>query len=173
MTISLKVQEILIWHDTPQLFTAKNKIGGFYVCLAVDDKDGQSQFLAVAISTNRLQELKTGKIDLYTVFASPELETWFLVNDFENDTLTIEPFSGEIPESWLPIPDEYLPQAALLSPETFAVVKVGAVAKEAGMNPTLLRQYLSGAKRPSREQALRVQNALHQVARQLLDIRLV
>jgi hypothetical protein len=173
MTISLKVQEILIWHDTPQLFTAKDKIGGLYVCLAVDDKDGQSQFLAVAISTNRLQELKTGQIDLYTVFASPELETWFLINDFENDTLTIEPFSGEITESWLPIPGEFLPQAALLSPETFAVVKVGAVAKEAGMNPTLLRQYLSGAKRPSREQALRVQNALHRVARQLLDIRLV
>ena len=173
MKISLKVQDMLIWHDTPQLFTAKDKIGGLYVCLAVDDKDGQSQFLAVAISTNRLQELKTGKIDLYTVFASPELETWFQVNDFENDTFTIEPFSEEIPESWLPIPDEYLPKAALLSPETFAVVKVGAVAKEAGMNPTLLRQYLSGAKRPSREQALRVQNALHRVARQLLDIRLV
>jgi hypothetical protein len=173
MTITLKVQEILIWHDTPQLFTAKDKIGGLYVCLAVDDKDGQSQFLAVAISTNRLQELKSGKIDLYTVFASPELETWFQVNDFENDTFTIEPFSEKIPESWLPIPGEYLPQAALLSPETFAVVKVGAVAKEAGMNPTLLRQYLSGAKRPSREQALRVQNALHRVARQLLDIRLV
>lgn len=56
MKILLKVHEILIWHDTPQLFTAKDKIGGFYVCLAVDEKDGQSQFLAVAISTNRLQE---------------------------------------------------------------------------------------------------------------------
>jgi len=173
MKIALKVQEMLIWHDTPQLFTAKDKIGGLYVCLAVEDRDGQSQFLAVAISSNRLQELKTGKIDLYTVFASPELDAWFQVSDFEDNTLTIEPFSEKIPESWLPIPEEYLPQAALLSPETFAVVKVGAVAKEAGMNPTLLRQYLSGAKRPSREQALRVQNALHRVARQLLDVRLV
>jgi hypothetical protein len=173
MKISLKVREMLLWHDTPQLFTAKDKIGGLYVCLAVEEKDGQSQFLAVAISNNRLQELKTGKIDLYTVFAFPELETWFRISDFENDTFTIEPFSEKIPESWLPIPGEYLPQAALLSPETFAVVKVGAVAKEAGMNPTLLRQYLSGAKRPSREQALRVQNALHRVAQQLLNIRLV
>ncbi len=164
---------MLIRHDTPQLFTAKDKIGGLYVCLAVDDKDGQSQFLAVAISNNRLQELKTGQIDLYTVFASPELETWFKVNDFENDTLTIEPFSGEIPESWLPIPGEYLPQAALLSPETFAVVKVGAVAKEAGMNPTLLRQYLSGAKRPFAGTGFACSNAPHRVARQLLDIRLV
>lgn len=173
MKTSLKVREMLLWHDTPQLFTAKDKIGGLYVCLAVEDNGGQPQFLAVAVSTNRLQELKTGKIDLYTVFASPELETWFRINDFENDTFTIEPFSEKIPESWLPIPGEYLPQAALLSPETFAVVKVGAVAKEAGMNPTLLRQYLSGAKRPSREQALRVQNALHRVAQQLLNIRLV
>lgn len=173
MKITLKAQGILIWHDTPQLFIAKDKIGGLYVCLAVEDRDGQAQFLAVAISSNRLQELKTGKIDLYTVFASPELDAWFQVSDFEDNTLTIEPFTEKIPESWLPIPEEYLLQAALLSPETFAVVKVAAVAKEAGMNPTLLRQYLSGAKRPSREQVLRVQNALHRVARRLLDIRLV
>lgn len=31
------------------------------------------------------------------------------------------------------------------------------------MNPTLLKQYLSGIKQPSREQALRVQDALHRV----------
>jgi hypothetical protein len=71
MKISLKVREMLLWHDTPQLFTAKDKIGGLFVCLAVEDNGGQSQFLAVAVSTNRLQELKTGKIDLYTVFVSP------------------------------------------------------------------------------------------------------
>jgi hypothetical protein len=103
MKTSLKVREMLVWHDTPQLFTAKDKIGGLYVCLAVEDNGGQHQFLAVAVSTNRLQELKTGKIDLYTVFASPELETWFRINDFENDTFTIEPFSEKIPESWLPM----------------------------------------------------------------------
>ena len=103
MKLSLKVREMLLWHDTPQLFTAKDKIGGLYVCLAVEEKDGQSQFLAVAVSTNRLQELKTGKIDLYTVFAFPELETWFRISDFENDTFTIEPFSEKIPESWLPM----------------------------------------------------------------------
>jgi hypothetical protein len=103
MKISLKVREMLLWHDTPQLFTAKDKIGGLYVCLAVEENGGQSQFLAVAVSTNRLQELKTGKIDLYTVFAFPELETWFRISDFENDTFTIEPFSEKIPESWLPM----------------------------------------------------------------------
>jgi hypothetical protein len=173
MNINLTVQETLIWHDIPQLFIAKDKIGGRYICLAVDDSETGTQYLAVAVSANRLQDLKSCKIDLHSVFAQPELNAWFQFNSFENDTISATAFSEKIPESWLPTPNEFLPRTILLSPETFEVVKVGAVAKEAGMNPTLLRQYLSGVKRPSREQALRVQNALHRVAQQLLEIRLV
>jgi hypothetical protein len=30
MKIALTVQEMLIWHDMPQLFTAKDKISGLY-----------------------------------------------------------------------------------------------------------------------------------------------
>ena len=83
------------------------------------------------------------------------------------------PSTQQIPQEWLPMPNEFLPYTPLLRPETFEVVKVGAVAKEAGMNPTLLRQYLSGVKHPSREQALRVQDALHRVAQRLLAVQFV
>ncbi|MCY7328274.1 MAG: hypothetical protein LH618_06990 [Saprospiraceae bacterium] len=51
--------------------------------------------------------------------------------------------------------------------------RIGSIAKEAGMNPTLLRQYVSGVKRPSPEQARRVQDALHRLAQRLLEVRFV
>ena len=172
MKILLTVQETLIWHDYPHLFVAKDKIGGLQLCLAIDDTP---QYLSVAVSAARLQDLKLSKIDLYSVFAQPELGVWFRVNLTNNDVFASEamPSTEKIPIEWLPMPNEFLPYVALLRPETFDVVKVGAVAKEAGMNPTLLRQYLSGVKRPSHEQALRVQNALHRVGQRLLEVQFV
>ena len=172
MNISLVVQETLIFHDFPQLFVAKDKIGGLQLCLAIDDTP---QYISVAISITRLQDLKLSKIDLYSVFAHPELGAWFRVNLTDTDEVLAEamPSTQQIPQEWLPMPNEFLPYTPLLRPETFEVVKVGAVAKEAGMNPTLLRQYLSGVKHPSREQALRVQDALHRVAQRLLAVQFV
>ena len=172
MNITLTVQETLIFHDYPQLFVAKDKIGGLQLCLAIDDTP---QYISVALSAARLQDLKLGKIDLHSVFAKPELGAWFRVHLTDKNEVLAEamPSTEKIPTEWLPMPNEFLPYSNLLRPETFDVVKVSAVAKEAGMNPTLLRQYLSGVKHPSREQALRVQDALHRVAQRLLDVQFV
>lgn len=172
MKISLTVQETLIWHDYPHLFVAKDKIGGLQLCLAIDDTP---QYISVALSVNRLQDLKLSKIDLYSVFAKPELDAWFRVNLTDKNEILAQamPATEKIPTEWLPMPNAFLPYSNPLRPETFDVVKVSAVAKEAGMNPTLLRQYLSGIKHPSREQALRVQDALHRVAQRLLEVQFV
>ena len=175
MKIALTIQETLIWHDFPQLFVAKDKIGGLQLCLAVDALGDTPQYISVAVSTARLQDVKLGKIDLYTVFARPELDSWFHVIVLEKGDVWAEiaPFAEKIPEKWLPTPNEFLPRTTLLKSATFEAVKIGAVAKEAGMNPTLLQQYLSGNKNPSPEQALKVQNALHRIAQRLLDVHFV
>lgn len=168
MNILLSVQETLIWYDFPHLFVAKDKIDGLQLCLAVDDAP---QYISVAISANRLRDLKLAKIDLHSVFAQPELDTWFRVNLTSTDEIVAEEVldKSSIPQEWLPMPNEFLPYTPIIRSETFDIVKVRAVAKEAGMNPTLLREYLSGVKHPSREQALRVQDALRRVAQRLLD----
>ena len=175
MTIALTIQETLIWHDFPQLFVAKDKIDGLHLCLAVDESEGTPQYISVALSYARLQEVKLAKIDLYSVFAHPELGSWFHITLLDTGDVFAKaaPFSEKIPEKWLPTPNEFLPRSSLLRAETFEAVKISAVAKEAGMNPTLLRQYLSGVKRPSPEQALKVQNALHRVAQRLLEVHFV
>jgi hypothetical protein len=176
MKILLTVAETLIWHDTPQLFVAKDLVGGFYLCLAVDESTGEwPHYISVAISQARLQLLKSGKIDLHTVFAHPEMGVWLQITSIEKTCAVAEPIARleKLPEEWLPIPGEMLPAQQLLRPEAFDALKVGAVAREAGMNPTLLRQYLSGIKRPSPEQVLRVQDALHRVAKRLLEVRFI
>jgi hypothetical protein len=179
MKVLLTVQEILIWHDAPQLFIANDSIGGIYIALAIELNPEMPRFLVVAVSATRLRALKTGHIDLHDIFAKPELEAWFQIKSFEQTNLIAEqmPEYDKIPTDWLPTTGAFLhPQpneAPLLSPESFAAVKVGAVAKEAGINASLLRQYVSGVKHPTIEQALRVQDALHRVAQRLLEVRLV
>jgi hypothetical protein len=179
MKIPLSVQETLIWHDMPQLFVANDPVGGLYLCLLTDDGEAMPVYIAVALSAERLRMMRQGQMDLHSAFARPELGFWLSIKDFSGETALAEllPEQKSLPEKWLPAPGEYLPQepgaAPALAPESFEALKVSAVAKEAGMNPALLRQYVAGVKHPSPEQSRRVQEALHRLARRLLEVRLV
>ncbi len=51
-------------------------------------------------------------------------------------------------------------------------LKITAIAELAGMNASLVRQYSAGVKYPSREQANRIQNAIHQLGRELSKVTL-
>ncbi|MBB6324556.1 hypothetical protein FHS59_000171 [Algoriphagus iocasae] len=51
--------------------------------------------------------------------------------------------------------------------QKFDFLKISNVAEHAGMNPGLLRQYVSGAKNPSVDQAKKIENALHELASEL------
>ena len=51
--------------------------------------------------------------------------------------------------------------------QKFDFLKISNVAEHAGMNPGLLRQYVSGAKNPSVDQAKKIEHALHELASEL------
>lgn len=51
-------------------------------------------------------------------------------------------------------------------------LNVTAVAKWAGINPVLLRHYVSGIKYPSETQAKKIEKALHQLAAELKKVNL-
>ncbi len=55
----------------------------------------------------------------------------------------------------------------------FAPIKQTAVAKKAGINSSLLRQYARGIKYPSLSQAKKIEEAIHQLGRELLKVNLV
>jgi hypothetical protein len=57
--------------------------------------------------------------------------------------------------------------------QKFDFLKISTVAEHAGMNPGLLRQYVSGVKNPSIEQAKKIEKTLHHLAKELQEIIII
>jgi hypothetical protein len=57
--------------------------------------------------------------------------------------------------------------------QRFDYLKISSVAKHAGMNAALLRQYASGVKSPSLDQAKKIELALHRLAAELSEVSVV
>lgn len=57
--------------------------------------------------------------------------------------------------------------------QKFDFLKISNVAEHAGMNPGLLRQYVSGVKSPSAEQAKKIERTLHNLAAELKEAIIV
>lgn len=51
--------------------------------------------------------------------------------------------------------------------QEFSFLKQTKIAKLAGLNPGLVRQYASGVKHPSGDQAMKIENAIHKLAQEL------
>ncbi len=54
--------------------------------------------------------------------------------------------------------------------QQFDYLNISKVAIQAGMNPSLLRQYSAGVKNPSAEQAKKIEETLHRLAKELKDV---
>jgi hypothetical protein len=57
--------------------------------------------------------------------------------------------------------------------QRYEFLKISSVAKYAGMNAALLRQYASGVKSPSLDQAKKIEKALHKLAVELSEASVV
>lgn len=55
--------------------------------------------------------------------------------------------------------------------DTFSSIKINSIAENAGINKSLLRQYVSGAKKPSEQQAKKIEAAIHQLGQSLMTVR--
>lgn len=56
--------------------------------------------------------------------------------------------------------------------DKFKEINVTKLADRAGLNQSLLRQYVSGAKYPSLEQAKKIEMAIHQLGHDLIKVQL-
>jgi hypothetical protein len=54
--------------------------------------------------------------------------------------------------------------------ESFTALNISQVARQAGINQSLMRQYASGVKHPSSEQARKIEKAIHLLATDLLKV---
>ncbi|MBA4851341.1 hypothetical protein [Emticicia sp. BO119] len=55
----------------------------------------------------------------------------------------------------------------------FDYLKISKIAAVAGMNPSLLRHYAAGSKAASKEQVAKIENAVHELGRQMASLKLV
>jgi transcriptional regulator with XRE-family HTH domain len=55
----------------------------------------------------------------------------------------------------------------------YKVINAKALSERIGMNQSLLSQYISGIKKPSAKQAHRILQGVHQIGRELLEVRLL
>ncbi|RKU24563.1 hypothetical protein C6497_17220 [Candidatus Poribacteria bacterium] len=107
----LDIVEIYEYYDQPVLFSCKNAAGHLYLVVAADENDQYETWFYASVSTERLNLIRSGGIDLHDAFSDPEdgciLQVRFPYS--EQTELQIESVqSNKIPEDMLPTSGECL-----------------------------------------------------------------
>jgi hypothetical protein len=79
---NLDTIEIYSYYNGPRLFSCRNSAGNIYFALWVDEEDDFDLWLYVAISQQRFEEIRSGKIDLQNAFLKAEDRFAFEVKIF-------------------------------------------------------------------------------------------
>ena len=107
----LEIVEVYDYYDQPILFSCKNAAGHLYLVVAADENDQHEIWLYAGVSTERLNLVRSGAIDLHDAFADPE--GGFLLQStvpYEDQIpLQVEPIQpNQISEDMLPTTGERL-----------------------------------------------------------------
>ncbi len=97
----------LFYYDGPQVFEARDAIGGHYVAVMVEPHDGQDRYLVAGVEPERLRQFRAGSLDLRSLLVERTIEDWFLTfaSDGLSGPLTLQPAPGRLAESaFLPDP---------------------------------------------------------------------
>lgn len=105
----LEIVEIYAFYDEPVLFSCQNTLGSLYLVVAADENEQNETWLYAEVSTERLNLIRSGSIDLHDAFADTE-DGRVLQVQFPRDT-QFEPKiesvkSEQISKDMLPIPGE-------------------------------------------------------------------
>ena len=68
----LKIVEVYEYYDQPVLYSCQNVTGQFYFVVAAAEDDDYSTWLCTAVSTERFNDIRSGKTNLHDAFAHAE-----------------------------------------------------------------------------------------------------
>jgi len=96
----------LFYYDGPQVFEARDAIGGHYVAVMVEPQDGQDRYLVAGVVPERLRQFRSGTLDLRALLAESGEEGWYLAMTTAglDQPLALIPQSAPLAESGL-LPD--------------------------------------------------------------------
>lgn len=69
----------LFYYDGPQVFEARDVIGGHYVAVAVESETEADRFLVTGVAPERLRQFRSGALDLRSLLIEGGTEEWYLV----------------------------------------------------------------------------------------------
>lgn len=105
--IHLKVDKLLLFHDVPELFTAIDQVDGKYLCLRIDTDSAYCEYIAIRISSKKLEAILSGIVDIRDAFLAPEEECWYSITSNETQDFIVAPCDFQA------IPEDYLPDEGL------------------------------------------------------------
>lgn len=70
----------LFYYDGPQVFEARDDIGGRYVGVAVTRPDGRDGYLVKGVTPNALDAFRAGETDLKAMLLEANNEEWYLAD---------------------------------------------------------------------------------------------
>lgn len=97
----------LFYYEGPQVFEARDAIGGHYVAVMVEPKDELDRYLVAGVAPERLRQFRAGIMDLRSLLAEGAGEEWYLATTQAglDKPLALVPQSTPIADSGL-LPDE-------------------------------------------------------------------
>lgn len=101
----LRLVEILLEYDGPQVVLGKDFYGKYFICVAVPDEDNYELFLGARISDDNLEQLRAGRVDLrYALTAERGRKRKLVTFSYAGyeETVRIQPLEVEPAEEWLP-----------------------------------------------------------------------
>lgn len=108
METKLKIDQILDYCDVPQLFTARDAFDTLYLCLLYDDSP-VCRYTAIRLSSKRLSEFLSGKLDLRFLYVHPELDKEYFDVAFEGNEYQMNAMMGQsLQEDRLPAEGYYM-----------------------------------------------------------------
>lgn len=96
----------LYYYDGPQVFEARDAIGGHYVAVMVEAAEGTDRFLVAGVAPERLRQFRMGVLDLRSLLLERAEDEWYLATAGLNlnEPLTLAPQSAAL-SSFSQLPD--------------------------------------------------------------------
>lgn len=104
MITKIEMERILDFYDVPQLFLGRDIIGTKYLCLLYDDSECYT-YIAIRISNNKLNAFFSKRIDLRTLFITPELDNDYYIVSYNDNSYLIEKYNHALLQEEM-LPDE-------------------------------------------------------------------
>lgn len=68
----------LFYYDGPQVFEARDAIGGHYVAVMVEPENSHDRYLVTGVAPERLRQFRSGTLDLRSLLSEAGADEWYL-----------------------------------------------------------------------------------------------